>query len=114
MDFWRHKGGKHGFIDKYLKEHFAQNPPLIPANGAVTLEARRDHEHQMVTEKSQGDDEDKVSMGEEHSPRLDIPQGETAYHLALMYPRPQEDQVEATTKILTSRSVGTTRLLPSR
>ena len=73
LDFWRHKGGKHGFIDKYLKEHFAQNPPLIPANGAVTLEARRDHEHQMVTEKSQGDDEDKVSMGEEHSPRL--PQG---------------------------------------
>ena len=40
LDFWRHKGGKHGLIDKYLQEHFVQNPPLIPANGTITLEAQ--------------------------------------------------------------------------
>ena len=75
LDFWRHKGGKHNFIDCLLREHFDQNPPLIPANGTVNL----DHEYGMVTEKSQGDSEDngvkQVSVGEENCPRLVIPQG---------------------------------------
>ena len=78
LDFWRHKGGKHGYIDQLLQEHFHQNPPLIPANGSVTPEARRDHEHEMVTEKSQGDGGDraveKVRTGDEKSPRLGVPQ----------------------------------------
>ena len=75
LDFWRHKGGKHKFTDLLLREHFDQNPPLIPANGTVNL----DHEYGMVTEKSQGDSEDnevkQVSVGEENRPRLVVPPG---------------------------------------
>ena len=33
LDFWRHMGGKHGLIKLFIKQHFEQNPPLIPANG---------------------------------------------------------------------------------
>ena len=35
LDFWRHMGGKHGLLQILVKEHFDQNPPLIPANGHI-------------------------------------------------------------------------------
>ena len=59
LDFWLHKGGKHGFIDQLIKEHFIQNPPLIPANGTINLDSSGDHKCGMVTEKSLTDSKDK-------------------------------------------------------
>ena len=59
LDYWLHKGGKHGFIAQLIKEHFSLNPPLIPANGTINLESSGDHKCGMVTEKSLTDRKDK-------------------------------------------------------
>ena len=80
LDFWRHMGGKHGLLKTLVKEHFDQNPPLIPANGHIDGE---DKETEHISPREvQGPlhaNTSTISLGPECESYDNIPAPSTSY-----------------------------------